>query len=210
MSMKAILTISIMMMLVAMPRISHCQEGDVSSSLRLKSWNIPLYFGYAGGLNTGTSFEGCLSNNLLIGLDLNKTYFNSKNTPRGFEAGLDMPFTKIPKDHVTSINLLLGAYLPVGEKDRFRIVLEAGPGFKTYAESHFTYSPGGIISFKTNYDREFKYYHTLGLAAKARMEWLLGGIGIGLGGGLNASQYAVLPSIDAGIFFQHNRKLKTQ
>lgn len=207
-AMKNLPALIILTLFAAPPATLFGQAKTDSAAISLKSWDISLYLGRTEAFTSGVSWEGYFSNKLIAGFDINTAGFEALKTPPDFLGGLDMILEGTPKDNISSYTLLFGTFVPLGPKGKSRLIVDGGPGYKVYRETNFTpHHESGWFDLSSNYDRTYIYYNTVGFMARTRLEWLFSRhMGVGIGGTLNLSEYAVLPSYEISLLFGKVRK----
>lgn len=187
-----------------MPALS--QDRKNSGRVNISNFHGQLYIGGNTGPLYGIAANVYLSNKAILGLDYNSNHFDATNLPEDYEPGLKIFDDGIPKDKITSYSILLGMYLP-SENTLARLAIEAGPGFKTYDETHFTPRPStGWLDFGSNYDTYITHHSAFGLMAEARLEFYFSRhAGLSLGTSLNVSEYKVLPALKFALLIGNLR-----
>jgi hypothetical protein len=179
--------------------ISWAALAQDSSKINIQYWSTQGFIGGTGtGIVFGVSGDVLLSNKIVVGLDVSQSNFKPLLLPTGYFSLI--PFIQ-PKDNIQSCTLLFGICLT--SKDKFaRLSLDAGPGYRRYAESHFTYHPEdpGLITVPAFYSRVMEIHESGGFLLESRVDLCWSRFfALAFTGTVDLNQYKILPAYRVGI-----------
>jgi hypothetical protein len=194
--MKALNAFYIVLLLAVLPEVVYCQPANDSDTGRMEIsyFHVQAYIGGIRGLEYGGAGKLYFSNGIILGVDYNSAHFISKKLPDDYAPGPAIFALQNPIDNITSYSVTFGMYIS-SDDALARLAIEASPGFKNYDETNFIPHPG-TRGQGTIYE-VYKVHHTTGgLLTEARVEINLSNyLGIGVGAGVNASAYQILPTL---------------